>query len=76
MGQLPEHIRIQSVEDSAGVHDRSLIISRIEAVHQPAVELDVMQVELTVRTEALRLRPEAVWYAAAVRSRLRASEPQ
>lgn len=41
-----------------------------------SVTVEDTQVELTVRTDALRVRPEAVWYAAAVRSRLRASGAQ
>ena len=41
-----------------------------------SVSVEDTEVELTVRTDALRVQPEAVWYAAAVRSRLRASGPQ
>jgi hypothetical protein len=38
-----------------------------------SVAVEDTQVDLTVRTDALRLKPDAVWYAAGVRSRLRAS---
>jgi hypothetical protein len=41
-----------------------------------SVAVEDTQVELTVRTDALRVAPDAVWYAAAVRSRLRASGAQ
>ena len=48
------------------------------AVELPAglrqsVAVEDTQVDLTVRTDALRVGPHAVWYAAGVRSRLRAS---
>jgi hypothetical protein len=38
-----------------------------------SVAVEDTQVDLTVRTDALRVQPDAVWYAAGVRSRLRAS---
>ena len=41
-----------------------------------SVAVEDTQVELTVRTDALRVGPDAVWYAAGVRSRLRASGAQ
>jgi hypothetical protein len=41
-----------------------------------SVAVEDTEVDLAVQTDALRVEPQAVWYAAAVRSRLRASGAQ
>jgi hypothetical protein len=41
-----------------------------------SVAVEDTEVDLAVQTDALRVEPEAVWYAAGVRSRLRASGAQ
>jgi hypothetical protein len=61
--------------------DVSLPRSLFRPVDLPAgvrqsVTVEDQQVDLTVRTEDLRVTEQAVWYAASVRSRLRASGAQ